>query len=102
MLDNATARDFVSQLPLILSFSDYASTEKVSDLPRSLSPEGAPEGYDPSVGDITLYAPWGNLAIFYKDYGYASGLVPMGRIDFGIETLANMSGDFTITIELID
>lgn len=102
LLDNETARDFISLLPLTLTFSDYARTEKVSDPPRNLSTEGAPAGFDPSTGDITLYAPWGNLAIFYKDFGYASGLVPIGRIDSGIETLADMSGNFTVTIERID
>ncbi|MEH7502625.1 cyclophilin-like fold protein [Neobacillus drentensis] len=23
---------------------------------------------DPSVGDFTYYSPWGNLAIFYRDF----------------------------------
>ena len=62
-------------LPLTLTLKDYAGTEKISDLPRKLSTQGAPSGSDPSVGDITLYAPWGNLAIFYRDFGYASGLI---------------------------
>jgi hypothetical protein len=48
---------------------NYASTEKISYLARKLSTEGAPAGCDPDVGDITYYAPWGNLAIFYKDFG---------------------------------
>lgn len=85
--DNATARDFLSLLPLTLSLKDYNNTEKVSDLPRRLTTEGAPEGFDPQVGDITIYAPWGNLAIFYRDFGYARGLVKLGRIDSVIEHL---------------
>jgi hypothetical protein len=32
------------------------------------------------VGDITYYAPWGNLAIFYRDFGYSPGLVRLGHI----------------------
>ena len=80
---------------------DYASTEKVFYLPNNyrLSTEGAPSGYDPSIGDITLYAPWGNIAIFYRDYGYASGLIPIGRInDDGIR-LFQTSGSLTATFE---
>lgn len=34
--DNPTASDFVSLLPSTLTLRDYASTEKVSDLPKSL------------------------------------------------------------------
>ena len=75
LIDSATTRDFTSLLPLTLTLKDYAGTEKISDLPKKLSTESAPSGSDPSVGDITYYAPWGNLAIFYRDFGYSSGLV---------------------------
>ncbi len=95
MLDNATSRDFMSLLPMTLTLEDYAATEKVSDLPRKLSTQGAPPGHDPSIGDITLYAPWGNLAIFYEDFGYASGLIILGKIDSGIDTLSQLSGEVT-------
>ncbi len=87
-------------MPLKLTLKDYASTEKVSDLPRSLKQAGAPSGYDPSAGDITYYAPWGNLAIFYRDFGYASGLIRLGTIDTGIDAL-NQSGALPTTIELM-
>jgi len=96
MLDNATSRDFMSLLPLTLTLKDYAGTEKISDLPRKLSTQGAPSGSNPSVGDITLYAPWGNLAIFYRDFGYASGLIILGQIDSGVEKLAQLNGEVTI------
>jgi len=98
LLDNASARDFHSMLPMTLTLKDYASTEKIADLPRKLSTADAPDGVDPSVGDITYYAPWGNLAIFYKDFGYANGLVKLGRIDSGIEALA-VPGALKVTIE---
>ncbi|ELZ92649.1 cyclophilin-like fold protein [Haloferax sulfurifontis] len=42
---------------------------------------GSDDGVDPEVGDITYYAPWGNLAIFYREFGYASGLVKLGHIE---------------------
>ncbi len=55
--DNAASRDFLALLPLTLTLKDYASTEKVSDLPKRLSTEGAPAGADPDIGDIAYYAP---------------------------------------------
>jgi hypothetical protein len=87
--DSNAAQDFASLLPLSLSLEDYASTEKISDLPRRLSTDGAPPGFDPSVGDITYYAPWGNLAIFYKDFSYSDGLVSLGTLDSGVELFAS-------------
>lgn len=85
--DNASALDFFGLLPLTLNLEDYASTEKIARLPKKLSTAGAPAGMTPSVGDITYYAPWGNLAIFYKAFGHADGLVKLGRIDVDIQAL---------------
>lgn len=101
LLDHASARDFLSMLPMTLTLKDYASTEKIADLPRKLSTADAPDGVDPAVGDITYYAPWGNLAIFYRDFGYAKGLVKLGRIDSGIEALA-VPGALKVTIEPLE
>jgi hypothetical protein len=97
LADNAAARDFASLLPLRLTLKDYAATEKVADLPRKLSTQGAPAGFDPDIGHITFYAPWGNLAIFYKDFGYSAGLVNLGRIDSGIAALQR-PGPLQVTI----
>ena len=101
LTDSPTTRDFVSLLPLTLTLEDYAGTEKISYLPRKLSTEDAPAGSDPSIGDITYYAPWGNLAVFYRDFGYASGLVVLGKIDGDVEAL-NVPGSIEVTIELIE
>ena len=98
--DSKTARDFVSQLPLTLTLEDYASTEKISDLPKRLSTDGAPSGSEPSVGDIAFYAPWGNLAIFYRDAKYANGLIILGKID-GDAAAFNVPGSLKVTIEAV-
>jgi hypothetical protein len=98
---SATAKDFLSLLPMTLTLDDYAATEKIAYLPRKLSTAGAPPGSDPSVGDIAYYAPWGNLAIFYKDARYAKGLILLGRIDSGIEALI-VPGPLKVTIEPVE
>ena len=98
--DNATARDFFSLLPLTLTLEDYATTEKIAYPPRKLSTQDAPAGIDPDVGDITYYAPWGNLALFYKDFGYSTGLIRLGRFDAGAEAIS-VRGKLRVTIEAI-
>ena len=102
MLDTPAAWDFVALLPLTLTIRDYNATEQVADLPRRLTIDGAPVGFDPSVGDLAYYAPWGNLAIFYQDFGYSPGLVHLGVIESGVEKLARAGGDFAMTIERVD
>ncbi|WP_317932575.1 cyclophilin-like fold protein [Halioxenophilus sp. WMMB6] len=99
--ENAAARDFLALLPLTLTLEDYHRTEKISDLPAPLSTDGVPAGIDPEVGDITYYAPWGNLAIFYRDFGYAKGLVKLGHIDSGLALLTGKS-PFQVTIERVE
>jgi hypothetical protein len=101
LLGNDSSRDFMALLPLHLTLTDYAGTEKVSDLPRRLSTTDAPAGIDPDVGDITYYAPWGNLAIFYRDFGYSRGLVKLGSIEGDTEFLAGLDGETSATIELM-
>jgi hypothetical protein len=96
--DNETSRDFISLLPLTLTVEDYNETEKISNLAKKLSTKGAPDGLEPSVGDIAYYAPWGNLAIFYKDFGYSAGLVKLGRIDSGAEVFRR-PGTLRVTIQ---
>jgi hypothetical protein len=54
----------------------------------SLATGGTPSGIDPEIGDITYYAPSGNLAIFYNDFSWSRGLVHIGKITNGIEALA--------------
>jgi len=99
LYDNPTAKDFASLLPLSLNLEDYNSTEKISNLSKKLSTQNAPAGFDPSTGDITYYAPWGNIAIFYKDFSYSSGLISLGKITDGIDAF-KVTGPVSIKIEL--
>lgn len=99
LIDSKTTQDFISLLPLTLKLEDHANTEKISNLPRRLSTEDAPPGSDPAIGDIAYYAPWGNLAMYYNDFGYSNGLIILGKIDGDIEAL-NVPGSVEVTIEL--
>lgn len=82
------ATDFLALLPTTLMLKDYAGTEKISDLPVRLNTAESPEGTAAAIGDIAYYAPWGNLAVFYRDSGYAPGLIKLGSIDAGGKKLA--------------
>jgi hypothetical protein len=52
------------------------------------------------VGDIAYYAPWGNLAIFIKDFGYSRGLVKLGCIESGLDALQRRGG-LCVRMELV-
>jgi hypothetical protein len=64
---NATARDFLSLLPLSLRMSDLFAREKSAALPRALASGGTPR-YTFSAGDIAANIP-------------APGIVLLARLD---------------------
>lgn len=100
MEDNAAARDFLSRLPLEVTLNDYNNTtEKIFYPDPTLTTEGVTRGCAPTPGDITIYAPWGNVAIFCKSWSHSNDLIKIGRIDGdGIGTL-NVGGDITVKFE---
>lgn len=98
MEDNAAGRDFLSRLPLEVTLNDYNNTtEKIFYPDPALTTEGVTRGCAPTPGDITIYVPWGNVAIFCKNWSHSNDLIKIGRID-GIETL-NVGGDITVKFE---
>ncbi len=94
------ALDFKAMLPLELMLEDFAQTEKISDLPNPLSTDGAPSGAEAKAGDIAYYSPWGNLAIFYKDFRYSEGLIILGSINGDI-TVLEESASARVIIRLV-
>lgn len=80
--DNGAARDFFSRLPLEITLEDYNSgVEKIFYPDPELSLDDTPRGCDPVPGDITIYEPWGNIAIFCQDWSASSSLIKIGHID---------------------
>lgn len=100
MEDNAAARDFLSRLPLEVTLDDYNNmTEKIFYPDPALTTEGVARGCTPVPGDITIYAPWGNVAIFCKNWPHSNDLIKIGHIDGnGIEVLS-IAGDVSVKFE---
>lgn len=92
--DNPAAKNLVKMLPLDIEFRDYNGTEKIAELPEKLKVSGSPDKCDPVEGSFTYFIPWGNLAIFYRDFRPSNNLVPLGKIISGMEILKNENGPF--------
>lgn len=100
LYDSPMSKDFVSLLPLTLTFRDYEGEEKIANTPRRLETAGGLAA-NTVQGDFAYYAPWGNLAVFYKGFGKGNGLYTLGRIESGKEWLAGQQDDFAAQIEII-
>ena len=102
LYDTPAANALYDMLPLELTFEDFNGIEKIAYMDNELPTEGEPNEFDPDVGDLCLYAPWGNLSIFYKDFRSSNGLISLGHIDSGMDILSNISDTFSATLEKIE
>lgn len=100
--DHATAQSFAAKLPMTQTFEDFNHIEKICRLPEELTTEGVGSGVDPSIADVTLYAPWNTLVFYYDDYGFDEDLIPMGRVESGMELLTAMGDQFEVRMELMN
>lgn len=100
MEDNAAAKDLMSRLPMEVTLNDFNNTtEKIFYPEPALNIEGVARGCAPVPGDITVYVPWGNVAIFCKKWSYSNDLVKIGHIDGeGIKALS-IDGDVKVKFE---
>lgn len=99
LYDTPAAKALYDMLPLELSFEDFNGIEKIAYMDNDLPTEGKPDEFDPDVGDLCLYAPWGNLSIFYKDFRNSNGLISLGHIDSGMDIISGMNENFSVLLE---
>ena len=99
LLDNPTARDLVSLLPLDLTIDDFSTNEKIAHLPRRLDEGGHVPFDDEAPGDLCYFLGCGNLAFFHGGYAYKGDLIRLGRIEGGVAPLL-VRGAFPLRLEL--
>lgn len=89
--DSQAARELYGQLPLTIDVENYSSDEKIFYPPEKLDVSDAPQA-NGVVGTLAYYAPWGDVVMFYGDFGSASGLYELGHAVSGSEFIETMSG----------
>lgn len=103
LVNNETARDFISVLPLRLSMDDLFGREKFGNLPKALSEKG-PRRHSYEIGDIAYWSPNHDVAIYYHQDGESipsPGVIPIAKIEAGTEAF-NVPGSVKVTIELAE
>lgn len=94
--DSQAAQALYDQLPLSIAVENYSSNEKIFYPPNKLTTANTPLA-NAQTGTLAYYAPWGDVVMFYGDFGSAGGLYELGEATSGAEHIRNMSG--TVTIE---
>ena len=85
-----SAESLWAMLPVTVDFQDFNGVERIAYTEKELSAEGAPESCTPDDGTLALYAPWGNLSVFYKPFRESRGLVPLGRFVEGADKISTL------------
>lgn len=93
--DSQAAADLYSQLPLTIEVEDYSTNEKIFYPPEELDTGDAPEAAG-GAGVLAYYEPWGDVVLFYDDFGTASGLYELGTVTSGSENISELSGSVRI------
>ena len=97
MADNADARTFLARLPMTLTFENFGRNERIAYPKPALELERSARHFEITRGTMTVYKPWGNIAIFLVDFPWSSDLADLGQISpEGLETIRK-SGDKPLT-----
>ena len=94
--DRTAAKQLYAMLPLNLKLENFGDLEKIFYLPGKLDTVGMSVNERVQSGDITYYAPWGNVAIFYKPYGGNGDLYKLGKFDEDIARLIKFNGEIIV------
>ncbi len=93
--DTPAARALYAQLPLRVEVENYSTNEKIFYPPEKLETAQTPLA-NAKTGTLAYYAPWGNVVMFYADFGKAGGLYELGHAVSGAEYLQTLSGTITL------
>ena len=103
MADNSAAEQFLQMLPESFEFIDFAGEEKITEFSKPIALAGVPRGMIASAGKMFIYVPWGNWGFFYKTHGnyLDKSLIELGKIESGLENLAEYKGGFSAKVEIL-
>jgi hypothetical protein len=103
LTDTPASRQFAAMLPLTVQLKDVWQQAKSGRLPQTLTANGGTPVHDPTPGDIYFWPQTEVIVVYYADLGQAvpdPGLIRLGVIDNGLDTLTNAGRRVTIRIDL--
>lgn len=90
------AKQLYDQLPLKVEVENFSTNEKIFYPPKKLDTKNTPMA-NAKAGTLAYYAPWGNVVMFYDDFGKGQGLYELGDIVTGKNDIQNLKGSLMIT-----
>lgn len=97
--NSGASKELFAQLPMKIEVENFGNNEKIFYPPQKLGTHSTPSA-NAKNGTLAYYAPWGDVVMFYKDFGSAGGLYELGEVVSGKEYISSMSG--VIEVEKVD
>ena len=95
--DSQAAKDLIAQQPSTVKLSNYAGDEKMFYPEQELSTAATPHA-DAKVDTLGYYAPWGDVCLFYRNFGRDSGLYELGTTVSGQDQITKLTGMAKLTV----
>lgn len=96
LYDTAAARELYGQLPLTLDLTNFRDAQWMFYPPRKLNVTTHEAYHDGKKGELSYYAPWGDVFMLYKDFHAGDEMHRLGVGLSGIDHIASMSGSAVI------
>ena len=96
LYDTTAAREFYAQLPLKLPLSNFRDAQWMFYPPQKLNVAPGEAYHDGKKGELSYYAPWGDVFMLYRDFHAGDEMHRLGVGLSGIDAIQGMSGDAVI------
>ncbi|WP_317854425.1 cyclophilin-like fold protein [Chakrabartyella piscis] len=97
LYDTVAADEFYQQLPLTLELSNFRNAQWMFYPPEELNVTAEEAYHDGIKGELSYYAPWGDVFMLYEDFYAGDEMHRLGIGLTGIDQIADMTGSITIT-----
>lgn len=96
LYDTTAAREFYQQLPLELDLTNFRDAQWMFYPPKKLNVKPGEAYHDGRKGELSYYAPWGDVFMLYKDFYAGDEMHRLGVGLSGIDDIASMSDSAVI------
>ena len=96
LYDTVAAKGFYDQLPLKLPLSNFRDAQWMFYPPKKLSVTARESYHDGKKGELSYYAPWGDVFMLYRDFYAGDEMHRLGVGLSGVDEIEGMSGSAVI------
>ncbi|HCY84665.1 MAG TPA: hypothetical protein DHV36_05970 [Desulfobacteraceae bacterium] len=96
LYDTVAAKQFYDQLPLSLDLTNFRDAQWMFYPPEKLNVADREAYHDGKRGELSYYAPWGDVFMLYRDFYAGDEMHRLGINLTGIGEIAKMSGKVKI------